>query len=193
MAWDTLRRHATPLGPLTWERGCFPESWTKPQKQVRAGQGGTGLWGWGAGRPRSGGSPCSSPRHHLLLRLVSGAWDDRGVLVGPDEEPLAVGLLQFCCSPQASVSTGRSERPRTWFRGHTGDRGGSSVAQPEGRCTGVSLPSSMPLLSCLPFPGDIVQSGGLLLRTQPWGLPLRAEGLEGRERFLRWEGVGHVP
>lgn len=43
----------------------------------------------------------------------------------------------------------------------------------------------------LPFSGDIVQSGGLLLRTR--GLPLEVEGLEGRERFLCWEGVGHVP
>lgn len=45
MAWDTLRRHAKPLSPLTWEPGVFLESWTKPQKQVRAGQGGAGLWG----------------------------------------------------------------------------------------------------------------------------------------------------
>lgn len=45
MAWDTLRRHATPLSPLTWEQRVFLESWPEPQKQVRAGQGGAGLWG----------------------------------------------------------------------------------------------------------------------------------------------------
>lgn len=45
----------------------------------------------------------------------------------------------------------------------------------------------------LPFPGDVVQSGGRLARTQGWGLPRGAEGLEGGEGFLCWEGVGHVP
>ena len=42
----------------------------------------------------------------------------------------------------------------------------------------------------LPFPRGLVQSGGLLPRTRTGAC---RRGLEGREGFLRWEGVGHGP
>lgn len=65
------------------------------------------------------------------------------------------------------------------------------MAQPEGRCAGVSLPPSSLLLSSSAFfPGTLFSQVDCFLGPRTGAC---RRGLEGREGFLRWEGVGHGP
>lgn len=172
MAWDSLRRHATPRSPLTWEQGLSLGSWTQPQEQVRAGQGGAGLWGRGAGwHQGAAGSPCrsrgrhppSSPPPPSSLCPSTRRWGC-----------CWAQMRSLCCGPQASVSTGERERPRAWLWGHGcgGVLGGSAW----GLQRWSFPPPSLPLLSSSALPPGPCwvrgrpQGRSCLLPTDSWAV-----------------------